>query len=64
MDLKWLSNEKYWPPNLVTSASKASEEEAKVIRELLNTVQTEEPIDILYELLEKRELRRALRVAA
>ncbi|XP_067029387.1 uncharacterized protein [Acropora muricata] len=61
---EWLSNEIYWPPNLMTSASTALEEEAKVIRELLNTVQTEEPIDMLDELLEKRDLRRALRVAA
>ena len=61
---EWLSNEIYWPPNLVTSASTALEEEAKVIRELLNTVQTEEPIDMLDELLEKRDLRRALPVAA
>ena len=60
----WLSNQKYWPPNLVTSASKASEEEAKVIRELLNAVQTEEPMDVLDELLEKKDLFRALRVAA
>ena len=33
---EWLSNQKNWPPNLVTSASKAPEEEAKEIRELLN----------------------------
>ena len=33
---------------------KPSEGEVKVIRELLNTVQTEEPIDMLNKLLEKR----------
>ena len=49
---------------MVTSASKASEEEAKAIRELLNTAQTEGPIDMMDELLEKKDLCRALRVVA
>ena len=47
----------------MTSASKASEEEVKEIKEFLNAVQTDGPIDMLDELLEKKDLCRALRVA-
>ena len=32
---EWLSNKENWPPNPVTSASAATEDEAKVIREVL-----------------------------
>ena len=48
----------------MTSASAASEEEAKVIRELLNTIQTKETTDVMDQLLEKHDLRRTLRVQA
>ena len=51
-------------PNPVTSASAASEEEAKVIREVLNICQTEESTDLMDQLLEKHDLRRATRVEA
>ena len=34
---EWLSNKENWPPNPVTSASAATEEEAKVIREVLKS---------------------------
>ena len=61
MDLN--SYQRNWPPNLVTSASKASEKDAKVIRELLSAGHTEELIDIMDELLKKKDLYRALRVA-
>ena len=46
-------------PNPVTSASVTSEEEAKVIREVLNVCQTEESTDLMDQLLEKHDLRRA-----
>ena len=61
---EWLTNKEKWPPNPVTSASAASEEKAKVIREVLNVWQTEEPIDLMDQLLEKHDLRRASRVEA
>ena len=42
---EWLSNKENWPPNPVTSASAATEEEAKVIREVLKTSQTKDSAD-------------------
>ncbi|KAK2549817.1 hypothetical protein P5673_029639, partial [Acropora cervicornis] len=59
---EWLSNKENWPPNPVTSASVATEEEAKVIREVLKTSQTKEPADVMDQLLEMHNLRRGLRV--
>ena len=61
---EWLSDQDNWPIKQLTSASAASEEEAKVIREVLNASQTKEPTDIMDQLLEKHNLRRALRVEA
>ena len=46
----------------MTSASVATEEEAKVIREVLKTSQTKEPADVMDQLLEMHNLRRGLRV--
>ena len=46
------------------SASAASEEEAKVIREVLNICQAEESTDLLHQLLEKHDLCCATRVEA
>ena len=51
-------------PNPVTFASAASEEEAKVIHEVFNICQTEESTDLMDQLLEKHDLRRATRVEA
>ena len=62
--LEWLSDEKNWPPDPVTSASVTSEEEAKVIREVLKTTQTKTFTDDMDRLLENHDLRRALRVGA
>ena len=59
---EWLSNKENWPPNPVTSASVATEEEAKVIREVLKTSLTKESADVMDQLLEMHDLRRALRV--
>ena len=59
---EWLSNKENWPPNPVTSASVATEEEAEVIREVLKTSQTKESADVMDQLLEMHDLRRALRV--
>ena len=59
---EWLSNKENWPPNPVTSASVATEEEAKVIREVLKTSQTKESADVMDQLLEMHNLRRGLRV--
>ena len=61
---EWLSNKENWPPNPVTSASAATEEEAKVIREVLKTSQTKDSADVMEQLLERHDLRRALRVNA
>ena len=56
---EWLFNKENWPPNPVTSASVATEEEAKVIREVLKTSQTKESVDVMDQLLEMHDLRRA-----
>ena len=61
---EWLSNKENWPPNPVTSASAATEEEAKVIREVLKTSQTNDSADVMDQLLERHDLHRALRVNA
>ena len=61
---KWLSKEEEWPPDPVTSASPATEVEAKTIREVLKVAQTKSASDDLEKLLEKHELWRALRVGA
>ena len=61
---EWLTDKGKWPPNPVTSSSAASEEEAKVIREVLNVCKTEEFSDLMDQLLEKHDLRRVSRVEA
>ena len=42
----------------------STEEEAKVIREVLKTSQTKHSADVMDQLLERHDLRRALRVNA
>ena len=64
MDLTGSPTKKNWPPYPVTSASTATEEEAKVITEVLKTVQTKESADVMDQLLEKHDVRRRLRVEA
>lgn len=61
---EWLANKENWPPNPVTSASAVSEEEVKVIWEVLNACQTEESTDLMDQLLEKHDLHHALQVEA
>lgn len=61
---EWLANKENWPPNPVTSASAVSEEEVKVIWEVLNACQTEESTDLVDQLLEKHDLHHALQVEA
>ena len=57
-------NRDAWPPNLVTTASPATEIEAKTVREVLTVAQTESASDGLDEVRDKRDLRRTLRIAA
>lgn len=59
-----MSDKENCPPNPVTAASAATEEEAKVIREVLKTSQTKQSTDIMDQLLEMHDLRRALRLEA
>ena len=59
---EWLSDREKWPHNPVISASAASEEEAKMIREVLNTTLTKEVPDDMDGLLEKYNFRQALRI--
>ena len=61
---EWLSDKENCPPYPMTSASTATEEEAKVIREVLKTGQTKESADVMDQLLEKHDLLRVLRVEA
>ena len=61
---KWLMNKEEWPNNLVTESSPASEAEAKSPKEILNVAQIKEDADVFDQLLERVNLRRALRVGA
>ena len=61
---KWLANREEWPPNPVTSACPATEVEVKTIREVLSLAQPNLSNDRVEEVLEKHELKYALRVAA
>ena len=59
----WLTKESEWPVDIVTSPSKESQAEAKVIKEILAvTVQVEQ--DDQDNLLEKWDLWKALRITA
>ncbi|XP_067039928.1 uncharacterized protein [Acropora muricata] len=63
----WLSNSEKWPDNPVTAKSSASEEEAKTIKEVLNLAQQQQQNqdrNEFDELLERNNLRRALRAHA
>ncbi|XP_068723318.1 uncharacterized protein [Montipora capricornis] len=62
----WLSDPEKWPDNPVTAKSPASEEEAKPIKEVLNLSQQQHNQDRneFDELLERNDLRRALRAHA
>ncbi len=60
---KWLQDKSEWPENPVTQSSRASEEEAKVVKEVLTVAKTQEG-DEFDHLLERVNLRRALRVGA
>ena len=61
---EWLQHQHKWPENPVTESSPATEQEAKVIREVLGMVQTTPEADEFDQLLDRRSLRRALRVGA
>ena len=61
---KWLLNKDEWPKNPVTQSSPTSEAEAKATKEILNVAQTTEEADEFDRLLERVDLRRALRVGA
>ena len=56
---KWLQDKSEWPDNPVTQSSRASEEETKVIKEVLNAAKPQEG-DEFNHLLERVNLRRAL----
>ena len=62
----WLRNPEMWPENPVTVKSETSEEEAKVIREVLSLAneKPEQERNVFHELLERHDLRRALRIQA
>ncbi|XP_068671446.1 uncharacterized protein [Montipora foliosa] len=62
----WLSDPEKWPDNPVTAKSPASEEEANPIKEVLNLSQQQHNQDRneFDELLERNDLRRALRAHA
>ncbi len=53
---KWLQDKSEWPENPVTLSSPASEEEAKVVKEVLNVAKTQEE-DQFDHLLERVNLR-------
>lgn len=61
---EWLANREEWPPNPVTSACTATEVEVKTIREVLSLAQPKNSNDRVEEVLEKHELKYALRVVA
>ena len=61
---KWLANRKEWPINPVTSACPATEAKVKTIREVLSLAQPKNSSDRVEEVLEKHELKYALRVVA
>ena len=61
---KWLANHKEWPINPVTSACPATEAKVKTIREVLSLAQPKNSSDRVEEVLEKHELKYALRVVA
>ena len=69
----WLNDPKKWPDNPVTAKSPASEEKAKPIKEVLNLAQQQQQQqqqqqnqdrNEFDELLERNDLRRALRAHA
>ena len=62
----WLRDPKMWPENPVTVKTEASEEEARVLREVLslaNEKSRQEP-KVFEELLKHFDLRRVLRIQA
>ena len=61
---EWLQDKSKWPHNPVTQSSPASEVEAKVIREVLNLIQTKTEQDEFDEPFEHTNLRHTLRVGA
>ena len=61
---EWLQDPRKWPHNLVTQSSPATEQEARVIREVLGMVRTTTEHNDLDQLLERTNLQRALRVGA
>ena len=62
----WLRDPKMWPENPVTMKTQASEEEAKVIREVLSLAneKPKQERNVFVELLERHDLRRTLRIQA
>ena len=61
---QWLRNKGNWPKNPILQPSKETQAEAKIVRELLCTAQEDGEPDDFDQILEKHELRRALRVTA
>ena len=63
---EWLRDHNRWPKNPVVEKSQDSEAEAKVIKEVLGLAQQQpdQPGDEFEQLLERHDLRRALRVQA
>ena len=62
----WPRNPEMWPENPVRVKSETSEEEAKVIREVLSLAneKPEQERNVFDELLERHDLRRAHRIQA
>ena len=62
----WLRDPENWPENPVTVKTQTSEEEAKVIREVLGLAneQPKQERNVFDELLERHDLRRTLRIQA
>ena len=62
----WLRDPEMWPENPVTMKTQASEEEAKVIREVLSLAneKPKQERNVFVELLERHDLRRTLRIQA
>lgn len=60
---EWLSEQENWPPNITTKATKESDAEAKVVRELFAST-VEVAVDSFDYLLAKFNLSKTLRVCA
>ena len=63
---EWLADSDRWPENRVAEKSPASEDEAKVIKDVLSLAQEQvnDSDDVFDSLLQRHELRRVLRIQA